>query len=490
MKEEWAGQHVALMIESIADALFAVDKQWRFTYLNQEAERILIKKREELIGKNMWNEFPIEMVSIFQSEYFKAVAEQHPVKFEGYFSTYKKWFEVRATPFAEGLCVYLHDITERKKSDERVLRALETNNHLAAAIANTVMGVTISDPKLPDNPLIFANKGFEKLTGYQIQEVLGVNCRFLQGKETDQEAIDQIKIAIQERTPITVELLNYRKDGRSFWNELTISPVFDESGDLLYFVGLQADVTRRKKAEQVLQSELELAKLVQESVLSPPLYEKRLEMEAAYIPSEQLAGDMYCWYRIDKHRYGIMLLDVVGHGISASLISMSVRSLLQGLITRLTDPIKVIKELNRHMNNLYAGHQRLQAYYFTCIYIVVDTQKRTIEYVNAGHPPAIICTAEGETARLDQGSLPVGIVPDLQVDKGRISYTTSARIVLYTDGLIESTDYAAFDIVEQLQTFFLERVHIPTADITREALTVFIKEEKRDDVCLLVLTAQ
>jgi sigma-B regulation protein RsbU (phosphoserine phosphatase) len=334
------------------------------------------------------------------------------------------------------------------QSDETLLHVLETNNHLAATIANTVTGVTISDPN----------------------------------------TIALIRKAMLERTPITTEVLNYRKDGSSFWNELTISPVCDESGELLYFVGLQADVTRRKEAEQVLQAELELARLVQQSVLSLPVYEPNIEITAAYIPSEQLAGDMYCWYKIDQYRYGILLLDVVGHGISASLIGMSIRSLLQGLITRLVDPVKVIKELNRHMNNLYAGQHTLQSYYFTCIYTVVDTRKRTIEYVNAGHPPGVICTAEGKCMQLNKGSLPVGILPDLHVEKGSVTYETSARIALYTDGLLENKYCAAFHTVEEVQKFFMLHHHVPTDEVKEAAIKAFVQGKKKDDVCLLVVS--
>jgi len=488
MNEEQSAWQIAQMIETISDAFFAVDKQWRFIYVNREAEKILKKRRKDLLGKSLWNELPNAMALTFQNEYYKALAEQRAVEFEEYSLTYDKWFKVHAVPFAGGLCVYFHDITERKKSNEQFLHALETNNHLAAAIANTVTGVTISNPNLPDNPLIFVNKGFEVLTGYTADEVLGRNCRFLQGEETDQETIADIRRAIRERKPITSEVLNYRKDGTSFWNELTISPVFDESGDLLYFVGLQSDVTRRKQAEQVLQAELDLAKLVQESVLSRPLFEANIEIEAIYIPSEKLAGDIYCWYKIDSHRYGILLLDVVGHGISASLIGMSVRSLLQGLITRLTDPVKVVKELNRHMNNLYAEQRKISSYYFTCIYVVVDTNRKTIEYVNAGHPPGIVCTAEGKNWRLEKGSLPIGLLPHLPVEKEVITYETAARIVLYTDGLIERKENAAFHMVEEMQRFFWENRHMETATVKEAAIKAFVTEENKDDVCLLVIT--
>lgn len=377
---------------------------------------------------------------------------------------------------------------ERKQSDEKLLEALESNRHLVAAIANTTTGVTISDPRLPDNPVIFVNKGFEIITGYSEEEVVGCNCRLLQGAQTDRETVKKIRQAIDRGESITTEILNYRRDGGIFWNELTISPIFDEEGQLLYFVGLQMDVTRRKQAEQVLKSELELAKHVQQSVLSPPIQHEDIEVKAAYVPSEQLAGDMYCWYRIDQDRYGIILLDVVGHGISASLISMSVRSLLQGLITRLVDPVRVIQELNRHMNNLYHAGSGIQSYYFTGLYLVINTKKRTVEYVNAGHPPGLLCSVGQEPLLLTEGGLPVGLLPDLKVEKGTMSYEGPIRIFLYTDGLIEKKEESTFQNITRFSRFVQRRQDMETDQLIEETLDMFHDGQAVDDICLIVIT--
>jgi PAS domain S-box-containing protein len=99
--------------------------------------------------------------------------------------------------------------------------------------------VVISDPTRPDNPIIYVSDEFEKQTGYPPQEVLGRNCRFLQGPETDPKSVQAIREAIAARTEITIDLLNYRKDGTQFWNRLRIRPLFDDKGKLQYFVGAQ-----------------------------------------------------------------------------------------------------------------------------------------------------------------------------------------------------------------------------------------------------------
>jgi len=120
------------------------------------------------------------------------------------------------------------------------------------AISGAPVGVTITDPDRPDNPLVYVNDAFTRITGYERAEILGKNCRFLQGEATDPDAVAELRAAIDAEEPVTVELLNYRADGEPFWNEVTVAPLTDEDGDLTHFVGFQADVTARKEAERAL----------------------------------------------------------------------------------------------------------------------------------------------------------------------------------------------------------------------------------------------
>jgi len=120
------------------------------------------------------------------------------------------------------------------------------------AIRAVSQGLLITDAKCPDNPIIYATPGFERMTGYTSQEILGKNCRFLQGTDTDSTVVTRMREAIQAGDQCTVELLNYRKDGSLFWNDLSISPVRDEAGQLTHYVGVLTDVTARRKLEEQL----------------------------------------------------------------------------------------------------------------------------------------------------------------------------------------------------------------------------------------------
>lgn len=126
----------------------------------------------------------------------------------------------------------------------------ERGNVFFAAIEMTRMPMILTDPNQPDNPIAFANKAFLDLTGYEEGEILGRNCRFLQGANTNRETVAAIREAVESGGSIAAEILNYKRDGTPFWNAVFIGPVFDESGKLAYQFASQLDVTRRRNSEQ------------------------------------------------------------------------------------------------------------------------------------------------------------------------------------------------------------------------------------------------
>lgn len=120
------------------------------------------------------------------------------------------------------------------------------------AVERTRMPMVVADPQQPDAPIVLANQAFLNLTGYTAEEVIGRNCRFLQGPDTSADAVQEIRrgLAADEHF-VTVELLNYRKDGSTFWNQLSISPVHDENGKTIYHFASQIDITDRRRAQEL-----------------------------------------------------------------------------------------------------------------------------------------------------------------------------------------------------------------------------------------------
>jgi PAS domain S-box-containing protein len=129
---------------------------------------------------------------------------------------------------------------------------------LSAILDECVNGITLADPDLEGAPIIYANKAFERLTGYSQEEIIGHNCRFLQGEDQDQEERFQIAEALRKNEPVEVTLRNYRKDGSMFFNHLKIVPLFDNKKRVLYYLGVQYDITKQINANNEIKTLTEL----------------------------------------------------------------------------------------------------------------------------------------------------------------------------------------------------------------------------------------
>lgn len=248
---------------------------------------------------------------------------------------------------------------------------------------------------------------------------------------------------------------------------------------------LKSELNWHKEQEENLRNELDLATQVQRNLLSSPLREDHIKIEASYLPSFKLAGDMYYWYKIDENRYGIILLDVMGHGVSASLVCMFISSVLRETIKCLIDPELVIKDLNKYMTLLHNENDNIP-YYFTAIYLVVNTENRTIEYVNAGHPSGYVLVDEENIIELDRGSCAVGFFDEIKVEKTVIPFEKNAQILLFTDGVLESIANDEFESEEKLRTFTERK----WGDLEEEIEGFYKEEQKKtqsDDMCLIMI---
>ncbi len=125
---------------------------------------------------------------------------------------------------------------------------------LSVILDECINGVTLADPDLEDMPIVYANKAFEKVTGYSQEEIIGRNCRFLQGKDREQQAISDLAKAIDEVRPIEITLRNYKKNGALFYNKLKVTPLLDSKGKVIYFLGVQHDITDQVESNEEIKS--------------------------------------------------------------------------------------------------------------------------------------------------------------------------------------------------------------------------------------------
>lgn len=152
------------------------------------------------------------------------------------------------------LILYAHRAFAR-----RYHSALEELNLNRRIFRSVTSGISVANARLQDMPLVYVNPAFEVMTGYSLEEVQGLNCRFLQREEREQPALDQVREAIRSQREVTAVLRNYRKDGTSFWNELSLSPIRNRDGELTHIVGIQTDVTARVEFEAALRESEKLA---------------------------------------------------------------------------------------------------------------------------------------------------------------------------------------------------------------------------------------
>lgn len=151
---------------------------------------------------------------------------------------------------------HFYGLSNQEEKQHVESQLIAENLRLVQAINSASVGIIITDAQQPDNPIIYSNPAFSQMTGYNSDEILGWNCRFLQGSSTEPNTIELLRNRISQAKEVKTTILNYRKDGQPFWNDLKISPVFSDTGSLLYFVGFQTDITEKKQLEvQVLRAQ-------------------------------------------------------------------------------------------------------------------------------------------------------------------------------------------------------------------------------------------
>jgi PAS domain S-box-containing protein len=238
---EAAREQMTRTLENIPDAFFTLDRHWRFTYVNQRA-KTLLGGQDDVIGKNVWHEFPESESLIFGEQLRKAMADQVTVDFEGFYPPWRTWLAMRAYPSPEGLAVYFHDITFRKHAEEASLRL--------AAIVESSDDAIIS--KSLDGVVTSWNAAAERIFGYRAEEMIGQPIlRLIPEDRLEEEPRILERLRRGERVD-HFETVRRTKDGRLLDISVTISPLRDERGTIIGASKIARDITERKRNEEAL----------------------------------------------------------------------------------------------------------------------------------------------------------------------------------------------------------------------------------------------
>jgi len=233
------------LVNGDSDAVIVVDREGVVRFVNHAAEILFNREAKELEGEQFG--LPIVTGERTEVDILRRDGQSTPAEM--------RVSETQGEDEIVYIVASLKDISVRKLAEE----SLRLRERALAASSN---GILIVDTKQPDNPIIYVNPSFERITGYKAQEVVGRNCRFLQGGDRGQEGLNTIRTALQKGQACYTILRNYRKDGTLFWVELWISPVYNESGELTNFIGIQNDITSRFLGEKERQESEEVLRTV------------------------------------------------------------------------------------------------------------------------------------------------------------------------------------------------------------------------------------
>jgi PAS domain S-box-containing protein len=228
------------ILEAIPDAILLHDQNGKILSVQESNPTGAIFHPEKLVGQTVTEAFPggtgHQMLQKIRESCLKEESTILEITADG--DQGRQYFEIRYACMENGqVLAVARDITRTNNTQQ----ILDLRNRALEAAGN---GILISDARLPDMPIIYSNEAFSRITGYAREEVLGKNCRFLQGADTDREKVRAIREALEKGVTSRVVLRNYRKDGRLFWNELTITPIEDAGGAVTHFIGVQNDVSR------------------------------------------------------------------------------------------------------------------------------------------------------------------------------------------------------------------------------------------------------
>ncbi|MGE5523798.1 MAG: PAS domain S-box protein [Rhodospirillaceae bacterium] len=258
--ERAARERVINILESITDAFFAVDRNWRFTYVNREAERLLRRSRNELLGRNVWAEFPQAVGATFQREYERAMSEQQTVHFEEYYAPLGIWVDVRAFPAADGLSVYFRDVSRRKLAEQSLRESEERYRLLADMIPQHIWTTR------PDGHHNYFSRRWYEYTGATPAQTQGEGWLALLHPEDRERTIARWQRSLRTGEPYSIEYRFRGADGKYSWFWGQAMPLRNDAGDIIRWFGTLTDITERKQAEEAMRESEERFRALANSI--------------------------------------------------------------------------------------------------------------------------------------------------------------------------------------------------------------------------------
>ncbi|MDQ1484562.1 MAG: hypothetical protein QOJ62_255, partial [Actinomycetota bacterium] len=537
-----ARDRVARTLEHMADAFFALDSEWRFTYVNAAAERILERERRSLLGRSVWEEFPSGVGSVFEHEYRRAIETGRPVTFEQFFPALGKHFEVRAYPAADELTVYFSDVSQSRlfEQERAELRAASRDARNEAEVARSKLAF-VAEASADMTTTLDLGEVCRRLAGHAVSQLAdwatvyvieGGQCHRiaaahreprwalavneLVGKHPIELSSDSmVARAARTGTPVLENRMSASliaetysdPQARELVERMGVASAFvvpmtagtDVVGVMTFLRcepenefeadDVQLAAMLASRAALALQNAMlyarqtTVAEALQQAVLPEALPEiPGVALSARYEPATGgagVGGDFYDVFRLPSGKIALAVGDAAGHGLRAGALMGQLRNALRAYAVQQRGPGSTLKSLSDMIAALEPDA------FATVFYAELDPATGELTWASAGHPPPLL-SVPGEEPRYIEGapSAPLGVYSGPEAD-GVLVLPPGGGIFMYTDGLVERR-HADIDLgLEDLRTMLgNERLGPGSVD----ALVHGMRDEAgfTDDVCVLL----
>lgn len=541
---------VARVLESIPTAFFSVSRDWRFTYVNAEAERVLERTRDELLGRDIWEAFPAASGSLFESAYRTAMATGRTEYFEAYYpAPLDRWYEVRAWPNPDGLSVYFLDVSQRRVAQEaadaatrrlaltaRVTNALSETLEAEEAVARLARMLVpelgdwcvitlVEDPsdgvaarrRLRDiaswhvdperRPLVerYARTRLEALAD---ESFLARSLATSEVVAVPQDATAAVAGVLREGeardllltlAPASAVVLPLRARGRTVGAVTLFSgadrPAVSED-DLANAAEVAGRAGLALENARLYRQQRQLAEAFQRSLLTEPPEPDHLQVVVRYTPAAEAAKVGGDWYDAFLQHDGATVLvigDVVGHDVAAAATMGQVRSILRGVaVTSGEGPARVLEDVDRALRTLQTD--AIATAVVARLEQTDDERARGVTHIrfsNAGHPDPMVINPDGTVATLTavRPDVLLGVLPDARRTESEITLDRGATVLLYTDGLVESRQRTLRDGMVELRDTLVELAaqDLDLDTLCDEVIARLLPGHSDDDVALVAV---
>lgn len=437
-------KQLSLVAEKTNNGILIADKDGRAIWANEAYLAMFEIPFEKLVGK-----FPRDLFNPKEPEFHHKINELTGSNFtlEIECETYlhnKLWVELNNTPIMDDKGVVIQQIEVLKDITDRIAKE-KTIRQLSIVAENTKNVITISNA---NDEIEWVNNAFIKLSGYSLEEIKGKNLpSILQGELTDKKIGDKISEGITKQDSINVEILNYAKDGHTFWVELNINPIFNEKGQLVNYISVGQETTERKMKELLIEnqnfdiiSSINYAKRIQNALLPSDEFINSLPIDLSiyYKPKDIIGGDFYWADKIDG-KIILAIGDCTGHGVPGALMtSLGINGLINSVSEqKMTNPAKILTYLDDYIFNILKTSDAGKVNDGMDIGIVcIDLKSETLQFSGASRP--LIYVQNKELLKVDGSRKSIGSKAlDTVFENVEIKLTKDLIFYLFSDGMTD-----------------------------------------------------